>query len=156
MIWDKTLTEDEIAFYSVRAPDLTDTNLIGFWPFCLIGPGRAPFGDQTVVRREPIEFLLTWNEGNIATTITDITFTYDLPDVVETFQDLSIPASITVVPLTLSFNEINAATVSLRSGVDVVNFQILDRDPYKGITLVAYDSGGNPTSAVIDLTVRGY
>lgn len=95
--------------------------------------------------------------GTVIPTITEARYILDVDDIVEAFEDLSIDAAGTRLPITQTYRAIKHVSLTMQSdGSGVSALKVVDKDNVNGPLIQAYDSAGVAVSTTIDAYVRGY
>jgi hypothetical protein len=95
----------------------------------------------------------SWNRATLWT-LNILTETRYVEEIID---DLPIAIDGTRIPLTFTFSKIiQIADLAIQNdGGQAVSIKVLSKDP-SGPIIQAYDSDGDPTTAIIDCTIRGY
>lgn len=81
----------------------------------------------------------------------------DVPDIVEHFDDVVLPATGARLPIAESYRAIKNVQLTLQDdGGDAESVKILDKDAGLGPLVRAFDGAGAGASALIDASVQGY
>lgn len=123
------------------------------------GPGSwIPWPGQIVSANDVYEFLLVIGAGATQGVVSALSIIIDAPDIVETFNDVTVSAAGTVIPYTKAFTVISAISgLTLQangSGAETVE---VDKTSNLAPSLKAYNSSHTAVSgAKVDGTLQGY
>lgn len=95
--------------------------------------------------------------GSSVPKITALALNLDVPDIIETFEDISISSSGTRLPITETYRGIRVVSLTMQSdGSGVSSLKVQDKNHTLGPLVYAYNSSGTAVSTTIDATIRGY
>lgn len=93
---------------------------------------------------------------NVATTINDVSYTIDVPDLVEVLQDRSIGPSATALTINKTFREITHVSLTLQDdNSGAVAVKLINKST-AGPQVQAFNASGTAVSTTIDAFIRGY
>lgn len=103
--------------------------------------------------RAPFEFHVVVEAGSRRGTVSALTMILDVPDVMESFNDLVISIGGTRVPISQTYRAIDyVGEITIQDdGGGAVNVLVVDKNPVTGPLLRAVDGGGNAVTATIDI-----
>ena len=168
-----TLAVDAVVIgqgYSLEFRTLGDA---GFWAaddsLQFWGAGAASFWDEaagdwkpwpgelTRSARQQYEFRLSVSGGFPQGVVQSVTVTIDVPDIIERFDDLILPAAGSRLPIARSYRAIANVSLTLQDdGGGARSIKTIDKDATLGPLIRAFDAAGAPTTAKIDATIQGY
>lgn len=142
--WDRA---DGIAFWP--ADDSAN-----FWPAL---PAYLPWpGKLTGISRQPYQIRVTAAAGPKQGRVDGLAAKIDLPDLVERFQDVSVAAGGSRLPVSTDFRKIRNVQLTLQDdGGSAVGARVLDKDP-DGPLVATFDDADSQVSGLIDAAVQGY
>jgi hypothetical protein len=105
------------------------------------------YGVQTLVRS---------TDGTTPGEISAISYTLDYPDVLENFNDVSVVAAGTQIPLTKTFRTIKSVQVTIQDiGTGAVSAKVLAKTTTY-VTVQVLNAAGTGVVGSVDVTVQGY
>lgn len=109
------------------------------------------------VSRQLYQFQIVTAAGLTQGEISELVLQYDVPDIEERFNDISISASGTRLTLTETYRVIKNVQLTLQddSGTSV-SAQTIDKDATDGPLIKTYDTSRVATTGLIDATIQGY
>lgn len=130
-----------------------DSNL--FWTS--VGEFKPWPGLYEFKNREKLDIKALIDAGGVQGQITELSAVLDVPDIEEEFEDVAIGSGGTRLSLTETYRSIVTVLLTLQDdGGSATTLNVVDKDPDLGPLIKAYDSGGSPTTALIDARIRGY
>ncbi len=87
--------------------------------------------------------------------IRQFTAIFDVPDEKETFNNLSILAAGTRIPIVKTYRNIKVVNMTLLSGGTARTVEVVDYDSILGPLVQAFDATHTPTNATISATIEG-
>ena len=97
-------------------------------------------------------------DGSTLAEIQDVDIILDYPDVVETFEDVAIPAGGSRINLTSSFRKLKAVNITLQQTTTTPQAAsvIVGGKSSTGFNVSGFDKDGNPVACLIDANCVGY
>ncbi|MFD2234834.1 phage tail protein [Phaeospirillum tilakii] len=113
----------------------------------------TPWPGSMTCTRQPYYVRIVTEAGVNQGVVSALAAVVDVPDIVESFEDLFIPAGGGRIPITRTYRAIDyVGTITLQdTGTGAVSVLVVDRDPIRGPLLRAVNSAGADTAAVIDI-----
>lgn len=107
------------------------------------------------------EFRLRLFGGPIRGIVNSLSMIIDAPDITEEIDDLVVSGTGLIrVPLEKTYSVIRRVSVILQGGGSpastAVSYRVLDKDPVLGPEIETLDAAGSRTSALVDVTIKGY
>jgi len=103
------------------------------------------------------EWLLETPAASIEHRVSDLSVIIDVPDIVESFEDVSIVFGGTRLPITKTYRQIKNVSVTLQhTGGTAVSAMVMDKNSTLGPLINCIDSTLTSTAGSIDATVQGY
>lgn len=139
-----------------------DVNLFWTTDSALFWSAKGSFipwpGVLEPLTRQVYEIRITAEGGLTQAIISALSAIFDMPDLVQVFEDLAVASGGTRLTPTLSFKNIKYLTLTLQNdGGTARTLRYEDKDNLTlGPLVKALDSGGTPTTALIDATMGGY
>ncbi len=114
-------------------------------------PGAVTASDDTYQIRISTSF------GGTRGTISALKASFDVPDIEEVLDDISVTAAGIRLPITKDYFAIRAVNLQLQAGTTAAfSAKVLDKDPALGPLVQCYDISGNPVSGLIDARIKGF
>jgi hypothetical protein len=113
---------------------------------------------STILKEQEYEIKIVTNTGAEQSKISEIKVAYDFPDIVETFEDLSISAMGTRIPIAKEYQLIKNVGLTLQTagGSSATSLLVDDKDPDLGPLIFAKDKDQVNVTATIDTRIQGY
>lgn len=89
--------------------------------------------------------------------ITSVVVSLDVPDIVESLEDVAILSTGTRLPITKTYRAIKHVSLTLQDDLSgATSPKILDRDNVLGPLIQVFNASGSPVNTIIDADIRGY
>ena len=119
--------------------------------------GYQSWPGSVEVLNEPYDVRVTTGFGETRGTVSALTFTVDLPDIVERLNDVVIAAGGTRLPISESYRDIlNVALPVQNDGNGAVGARIEDKSPSLGPLVKTINDAGVAVAGLIDATIQGF
>lgn len=116
-----------------------------------VWPGSLAFDGHGRIR-----FRLTVAPGIAQGVIRELTAVLDVPDVVETLENVAIAVGGTRLPLTQTYNAIRSVGLTLHGGGAGISVRLLDKNHTLGPLVEVLNGTGVSVAGVIDAETKGY
>lgn len=105
-----------------------------------------------------VQFRIVFPPSTEAPRLCEFRAVIDVPDKTERLLDIPIAAAGTRLPITKTYFAIlQVGDIAIQDdGGAAVGCRVIDKDPSLGPLVRLYNSDGNPTTGVLDVTIQGY
>ncbi|MDP1686890.1 phage tail protein [Hydrogenophaga sp.] len=129
----------------------TDDLLYGSPSAWAVWPGFIDVDGSIEVR-----FRITTTGGLTQGVIGELSAVLDVPDVVESLEDVAISALGTRLPITQTYNAIRTVQLTVQAGGTGISALRVDKNPTLGPLVQILNASGTAVAGVLDATVQGY
>ena len=164
------LESSYVAWYSVSSQDAgstliltTETEDTDGYMLEVAEPGSAqfvPFSGVINNAKQGSHYLkirIPAQSGSAAPKITEFSISLDVDDITESFENITIAAGGTRLPITRSYRGIKYVTLTMQTDASgVTSLKVDDKDEINGPLIYAYNSSGTAVTTSIDAFIRGY
>lgn len=124
-----------------------------FWPPL---PDWLPWPADIPVGREQVDIRINVAGGSVRGLVSQLQAQFDVPDIFEEFEDVSIAAGGTRLPITKDYRVIRFVTLTqLADGGSAIRVLVEDKE-LSGPLVKAYDVSNVATTAKVNAVVKGY
>lgn len=123
----------------------------------VLAGGYLPWPGDVQVVDEPYDIRVTTGYGTTRGVISALTFTIDMPDIVERFDDIVISSGGTRLTLTNTYREISNVLITVQNdGNGAVGARIEDKSFTLGPLIKTINDAGSAVNGLIDATIQGF
>lgn len=115
-------------------------------------PGSAVVSGET-----QLDFLISTGEAPLKGEVKEFVLNFDVPDVTETLQNVTISAAGTRLPITQTYRAIKGVQLTVQAdGNGAITVRIEDKNPANGPLVKCFNAAGVAVDGLIDALVQGY
>lgn len=120
-------------------------------------PGYVPWPGEVTARHEPYDIRVPTGFGATRGKIIALTPTFDVPDVIERLNDLSIAGAGTRLPIVKTYRVIKNVNLTLQAAAGgAMKAETQDKNATLGPLVKCFDAANAATTGKIDATIQGY
>lgn len=122
-----------------------------------VGPYMQWPGQIDHLRRQPYKIRIIGYSGTVQAVLQELSVIFDVPDLLETLNDVAISSIGTRLSLTKSYREIISVRLSVLDDAGAAAYaKVMDKSAALGPLVKVFDKDGVATTGLVDAIVHGY